>query len=257
MAGLDERLARWREAPGSAGILTDFDGTLAPIVGDPEAARPLPGAADTLIRLARRCRVVAVISGRPVTYLVDWLGPLPGVTLVGLYGLERREHGGVLALPEAQRWRSVVAQVTEAGERQAPPGVYIEAKGLTVGVHFRKAPHAEGWVNAWVDAQAAQSGLVVHHGKMAVELVPPVATDKGVVVTQMAAGLEAVCYLGDDLGDLPAFWALSRLSAIGVTTVSVAVHSAETPAEVLAHADLVVEGPEGALEFLQHQIGPS
>jgi trehalose 6-phosphate phosphatase len=91
---------------------------------------------------------------------------------------------------------------------------------------------------------------------MALELVPPVPTDKGVVATELAEGLQAVCYLGDDLGDVPAFEALSRLSATGVATVSVAVRSAETPTEVLAHADHAVDGPDGALQFLQYLATP-
>ena len=60
-AGLDALLAR----PGQALIATDFDGTLAPIVADPRAARPLPGAVPALRRLARVVGTVAVITGRP------------------------------------------------------------------------------------------------------------------------------------------------------------------------------------------------
>ena len=86
---MNDRLAPWRSAPGSAGVLTDFDGTLAPIVDDPEAARPLDGVAPVLARLGLRYRVVAVVSGRPVAYLLDRLGSPKGVTLVGLYGLEK------------------------------------------------------------------------------------------------------------------------------------------------------------------------
>jgi trehalose 6-phosphate phosphatase len=247
----DARLAPWRESPSSAGVVTDFDGTLSPIVDDPDAAQPLLGAAETLARLARRYAMVAVVSGRPVAYLVDRLGPLPGVTLVGLYGLEKWDRGAVQPLPEADRWRQIVAQVAAAARTEAPPGVYVEPKELTVGVHFRQAPWHAGWVTAWAEAQAQRTGLVVHHGKMAVELIPPVATDKGVVVTGLAKGLAAACYLGDDLGDLPAFVALARLRLAGVATLAVAVRSDETPTPLLDQADLVVDGPEGALAFLQ------
>ena len=55
-AGLDALLAR----PGQALLATDFDGTLAPIVADPRAARPLPGAVPALRRLAR---VVGTVRG--------------------------------------------------------------------------------------------------------------------------------------------------------------------------------------------------
>lgn len=235
-------------------MLTDFDGTLSPIVDDPEQARPLPGAADTLARLARRYRTVAVISGRPVAYLIDRLGPPAGVSLVGLYGLEKGGPDAVIVLPEAGRWRQCVDQVAAAAETEVPPGVYVERKGLTVGLHVRRAPEQAAWVDAWADEQARRTGLVVHHGKMALELVPPVDSDKGRVVTELADGLRAVCYLGDDLGDLPAFDALTRLAATGLATLAVAVRSSESPAALLAQADVIVDGPEGALAFLQ-QLG--
>lgn len=251
MGGDLERLGPWLEAPGSAGVLTDFDGTLSAIVDDPKSARPLAGAADTLGRLARRYRLVAVVSGRPVAYLLERLAPSPAVTLVGLYGLEKGESGAVHALPEAERWRHRVAEVAAAAEMEAPPGVHVERKGLTVVLHIRRAPHYERWIETWAEEQAQRTGLVAHPAKMSVELMPPVLTDKGSVVVALADGLKAVCYVGDDVGDLPAFAALARLAAAGVATLAVAVRSDEAPPGLLEQADVVVDGPEGALRFLQ------
>jgi hypothetical protein len=62
-------LAPLRGDPATAGIFSDFDGTLSPIVADPELAEPLPGIAPLLEELARRYRVVAVVSGRPIDFL--------------------------------------------------------------------------------------------------------------------------------------------------------------------------------------------
>ena len=70
-AGLDALLAR----PGQALLATDFDGTLAPIVADPRAARPLPGAVPALRRLARAVGTVAVITGRPAAEAVGLRRP--------------------------------------------------------------------------------------------------------------------------------------------------------------------------------------
>src|SRR5260221_10866738 len=58
---LDPLLAR----PEGSGIVTDFDGTLSPIVLHPAEARPLPEAAEVLGRLAARYGRVGVVSGRP------------------------------------------------------------------------------------------------------------------------------------------------------------------------------------------------
>jgi trehalose 6-phosphate phosphatase len=86
---------------------------------------------------------------------------------------------------------------------------------------------------------------------MSVELRPPLEADKGTVTAQLATGLEAVCFLGDDRGDLPAFAALSELATAGVHTLAVAVASDEAPDELLQAADVVVQGPEEALSLLE------
>jgi trehalose 6-phosphate phosphatase len=96
---------------------------------------------------------------------------------------------------------------------------------------------------------------VVHRAKRSVELHPPIEADKGTAVRALAAGLDAVIFLGDDVGDLPAFAALSALRAEGRHTVKVAVTSAEASEEMLAAADIVVDGPEGALAVLRRLAG--
>jgi trehalose 6-phosphate phosphatase len=96
----------------------------------------------------------------------------------------------------------------------------------------------------------------VRAAKASVELHPPVAADKGTVVAAATAGLEAACFLGDDVGDLPAFAALERLRTAGLHGVCVAVRTAESPPELLDRADLVVEGPAGALDVLRRLAAP-
>jgi trehalose 6-phosphate phosphatase len=253
-AGLVRRLRPWLAAPMTSGIFLDFDGTLAPIVAVPDEARPLPGVASTLGRLARRYRRVAVISGRPLAYLAEHLGEGSGaVEFVGLYGLERRlgSGGPVVADAEARRWQAAVDAVAAAAQAAAPAGLRVERKGLAVTLHFRQAPELAGWTASFAAEQEGASGLVAHPGKQSWELRPPGPTDKGTVVEELAGGLRAVCFVGDDVGDLPAFAALTRLRATGVDTLSVAVGGAETPAEVLAAGDVVVAGPAGVLGVLE------
>jgi trehalose 6-phosphate phosphatase len=86
---------------------------------------------------------------------------------------------------------------------------------------------------------------------MSFELHPPIPADKGTALRELAQGLRAICFLGDDLGDLPAFAELDRLHDEGVATLRVAVRSEEAPPALLEAADVVVEGPEGAHELLQ------
>jgi len=90
---------------------------------------------------------------------------------------------------------------------------------------------------------------------MSVELNPPIEVDKGTVVAELAvdSGAARACYLGDDRADLAAFRALRGLA---IDTVSVAVRGAETPAEVIEAADLVVAGPDEVLALLQALVEP-
>ena len=247
-----ELLAPFRDDPDGTGVFTDFDGTLSPIVDDPAAALPLPGVVDALEALAGRYGRVGVISGRPASFLQTHLGGR-GVFLSGLYGLEFVEEGGgeVQAIEEAAPWREIVDEVATAGESTLPDGIGVERKGLCLTVHHRRDPSLEPESRAWVEGQAEETGLVVHPARMSFELRPPLERDKGTVLAEAAAGRRQVCFLGDDRGDLTAFDTLDRMAAEGATVLRVGIDSPEAPDELLERADIVVEGPEGALRILR------
>lgn len=241
-------MAPFFETPARCGVLTDFDGTLSPIVDEPSGARPLPGIGDLLERLASRFGAVAVVSGRPVAFL-DRLLP-PSILIIGLYGLERSQYGIRTDGEEASVWREVVDDVATASETVGPPGMGVERKGLSLTLHYRRRPDLGEAVQEWARRQTGRSGLVLRPAKMSVELLPPTGVDKGTIVEALAEGLEAVCFVGDDVGDLPAFDALDRLATVGVHGVRVGVRSLEVAAGIVDRADVVVDGPEGARDFL-------
>jgi trehalose 6-phosphate phosphatase len=234
-------------------VLTDFDGTLAAIVPEPRDARPLPGVVEALSLLAERFGVVGVVSGRPVSFLAEQLAELNrAVVLVGLYGFERIHDGEIHVSAAADAWRGAVDTVVDAARKKAPRGIGVEAKGVSVTLHWRQAPQYQDWALAFADHWAQESGLALQPGRLAIELRPPVPGDKGLVVEELAAGCTAACFLGDDSGDLAAFAALGRLEASGTTPVRIAVSSPESPEELLGSADLVVQGPHEALSVLQY-----
>jgi trehalose 6-phosphate phosphatase len=232
--------------------MVDFDGTLAPIVADPTTARAVPGAARTLGALAECFGSVAVVSGRPGEFLQRRLRSAgPSVRLYGLYGMEEVVGNEVRIDPRVAPWLPIVAAAREAAERSVPPGVGLEDKTVSLTIHWRGAPTAAGWATGFAESQSDRVGLRHRFGRMSVELLPPVDVDKGSVVSALAKSTRAACYFGDDIGDLEAFRALERLRHSGTKTVRVAVGDAETPPEVLAAADMIVEGPSEACRLLR------
>ena len=226
-------------APERTALLFDFDGTLAPIVEDPAAALPVDGAVDLLVRLAGRYHRVAVVSGRPRSFLAPLIPD--AVDLSALYGLEGRIGGADTDHDGAARWRSVIDAAV--ADDALPDDVVVEPKGVSLTVHFRQAPEIESDVVAWAERVAADTGLLARPAKASVELHPPLGVDKGSVVRLLVEGCDTVVFVGDDLGDLPAFAVLDELRHEGVRTVKIASAGTGMPVEVAQAADLVVDGP--------------
>ena len=260
-AMLARHAARVAARAGEVALCLDFDGTLAPIVDDPDQARPLPGVVELLSPLAARFATVALVSGRPAGYLVEHAAA-PGVRYLGLYGLEEIRDGQLRVDPRLEAARpDVVAAEQDLRDCVAvrDSGAYLEDKHYTVAVHTRRVADPRRWATP-IDQAARQiadrHGLEVVPGKLVWELRPAVRSNKSDAVRRIVtdSGARAVIVAGDDLGDLPAFAAAAQLRTEGTDALRVAVRSAETPPALLADADLIVEGPPGVREFLQRLI---
>jgi trehalose 6-phosphate phosphatase len=242
--------------PRGALIATDFDGTLAPIVPDPRDARAYPGAVPALARLATKVGTLAVITGRPAADAVAYggLDAVPGLIVLGHYGWQRWQDGQ-LAVPaappavEAAR-EALPGVLSQAG---APYGTWVEDKAYALAVHTRRAADPQAALRVLrgpLTELAARLGLAAEPGRLVIELRPP-GVDKGTALTGLARerAADSVLFCGDDLGDLPAFAAVRALRAEGIRGCAVASASAESP-QVVAEADLVVDGPEGVVALL-------
>jgi trehalose 6-phosphate phosphatase len=249
-------LAALLDRSGSALLGLDFDGTLAPIVPDPDAARAHPDVPPALARLAPRLGRVAVITGRPAEVAVEYasLADIDRLVVLGHYGLERWEAGAVVAPADdpavAEARTRVPALLAELGLADA----YVEDKGRAIAVHVRRAadPRASfDLVAPRLRALAGELGLAVEPGRMVVEL-RPAGGDKGDALRLLVAEQppSIVVFIGDDLGDLPAFAAVEALRSGGLPGLLVCSGSTEVT-EVAERADLVVDGPSGVAELLQ------
>jgi trehalose 6-phosphate phosphatase len=224
-----------------AGVFLDLDGTLAPIVARPELARIPPEIKPTLRRIAGLLEIVAVISGRPSHQVRELVG-LDDVVIVGTHGLE-----DVPPMPA-----EILAEIEAAA---AAVGAWVEPKGAAAAVHFRGLEDPEEAETASVgslSAIAAAHGLEIVPGKRILELMPSGRPRKGGAVERIARerALRGVLFAGDDVGDLDAFAALERLRADGLWTCGLVARAAETPPEVEAAADVVVEGTHGIAVLL-------
>lgn len=240
--------------PETAALLLDFDGCLAPVVVDPAAAAPPPETLAVLERLVEGLRLVAIVSGRPVDFLVNAV-PLPGVELVGQYGLERCVDGRTMIEPAALRYRDAVAAAATEAEGLWPE-LLVERKGETaVTIHWRSVGEVSASVVSGIEALGAEHGLGVYPTRKARELRPPIAVDKGSAVRALLGDVlvTSAAYAGDDRGDLPVLDALDALEAEGrlARSVRIAVRSTEVPGELIERADLIVDGPEGLFKWLK------
>jgi trehalose 6-phosphate phosphatase len=251
-----------------AGVVVglDFDGTLSPVVDDPEAARLHPGAPGALLELADVVRAVAVITGRPARQALA-LGDLDEV------GAEIGDHGKelfVFGQYGNERWSSTQRRVVSPRpphglstfQRELPgllrradaSAAYVEEKGLAVAVHTRRLPEpgaVRDRLLGPLEELAARHGLAIEPGRNVIEVRSP-GMSKGHAVHTLVEEQDAGGFLfaGDDLGDLEAFAAVEELREQGLATLLVCSQSDEVSA-LVERADVVVPGPDGVLELLR------
>jgi trehalose 6-phosphate phosphatase len=249
-------LAAIVENPRRALIALDFDGTLAPIVGEPAAARPHPDVLPALGRLATDVGTLAIITGRPARAAVELGGfaGLPGLIVIGHHGFERWEAGQLTSPPPPPEVAAARARLPEVlAGAGAPDGTWVEDKGHALVVHVRRTadPRAAlALLTGPLAEFAAAAGLDAKPGRLVIELRPR-GIDKGTALTALIAERDpaAVLFAGDDLGDLPAFDAVRAARAGGRRGVAVCSASDEVTA-LAAHADLVLDGPKEVAALL-------
>jgi trehalose 6-phosphate phosphatase len=257
---LGRLIAPLRTDPAQGAMLTDIDGTIAPIVQDPKQAA-VPEETRALLRaLAERYALVGCISGRRA---------LDARRIVGLDELAYSgNHGFELLLPGDSEPRPDPS--LDGHERDAPEfvealdraelervGIRTEDKGAIVALHWRGAPN-EGAAESLaqeIASEAEWQGLVPHQGRKVLEIRPNVPINKGIAVAALIPSrpVSAALYGGDDRTDVDAFTALRTLAEDGKlnSVACIGVVSDESPPEVARHADLTVAGPEGFVGVLE------
>ncbi|ELY49610.1 trehalose-phosphatase [Natronorubrum sulfidifaciens] len=224
-------------------LCLDFDGTLAPIVEDPDEAKPLPEHEAALASLASTPAVsTAIVSGRALADVRDRIdGP---TTYAGNHGLELSREGSVMVHPAARKRMSRLEAVCATLETvlEPVPNCRIENKRLTGTVHVRSVPPAL-WPVVRRDTHAVVDriggdALEVSGGKRIFEIGPSVPWGKGnaveLIASEMPPGTVSI-YIGDDVTDESAFRTVEP-DGIGVRVggdePSAASCRVDSPAEV-------------------------
>jgi trehalose 6-phosphate phosphatase len=229
-------IARLSEQPEAAGVLLDVDGTLAPIVERPEDAT-VPEPTRSILRdLSGRYALVACVSGRTEEDARRVVG-VDELVYVGEHGMgfDRR----------ADEWGDELDLLVEESEWEP------ERKQYSATFHFRTAPDQAAAIASLrkVERRAVELGLRPRWGRKVLEVLPPVAANKGTAVRALLSGqgLRRAMYAGDDTTDLEAFRGLDGLDL----AVRVAVVSNEGPSTLGQAADVIVGGTPELVELLR------
>jgi trehalose 6-phosphate phosphatase len=257
-----ERLiAELRSDPSRTAILTDVDGTLAPIVERPEEARVPERAAELLERLAAAYRLVGAISGRQALDARRLVG-VDTMAYAGNHGLELLLPGEAeprldpTVREQAAAAADFLAELSDDG-RLERAGLRREDKGPIQALHWRGAADERGAEARAHElaAEAGRAGLEPRWGRKVLELRPPGGGGKDAAVAALLAadGVSLAAYAGDDRTDLDAFRRLRELASDGdlEKAICVGVASSEAPAELAEESDLTVDGPPGWLAVLE------
>ncbi len=201
-------------------LLSDYDGTLTPIVSRPEEAVLSPEVRAKLRALADKSAfTIGIISGRSLAEIQVMVG-LRGIYYSGNHGFEIAGPGLKFTNPAAETARTEMETLVRQLSNKLGHinGVIIEDKGLSLSVHYRLVKEAEVERVNEVFRQITSPSLHerkirVTSGKKVWEIRPPIEWHKGKAVETIVRELKKVLkdeqpltiYLGDDTTDEDAF----------------------------------------------------
>ncbi|MBL9007185.1 MAG: trehalose-phosphatase [Myxococcales bacterium] len=192
-------------------LALDFDGTLAPIVSQPDQAR-LPDSTRHLLQpLALRYPCI-VVSGRARSDVTCRMEGIALAEIIGNHGSEPWSD-----LEPLRCWTARVLPVLRQC-LSAIPGVEIEDKAASISVHYRRAFHRQRVIDM-TSAVATDLGAgALIPGKYVLSLLPPGALHKGQGLLRAldAFGCSHALFLGDDATDEPAFALAAEQRVLGI-----------------------------------------
>jgi len=239
------------------GLFSDIDGTLAPIVANPEEARVSPLCRTLLGQLIGQGVRVALITGRTLERARSMAG-LDTAIYAANHGTSVWIDDHDETSERVRGYISLAQAVFEEIGNIPVTGVFVEATGPNLAIHYRQAVDADAARRAILSAISASdsaAGFEVREGRKVYELRPALGIDKGTALKDLVRrlGVRACLCLGDDRTDIDMFEAVRRLHNDGLRGVSIAVDSDEATPELMASADYYVRGVRG-VEWLLGEV---
>lgn len=245
------------------GLVFDIDGTLSPIVPRPGDAQLYPGVAELLMQLKQYAHV-AIMTGRALADGARIVN-VDGLTYIGTHGLEWSDGlpatHPIHLLPAARAYVEPGTYLLDLVERQLTdiPGLIVQRKQVGGSIHYRNVAEPElarQRIQALLEEPAQRLHMRLGEGKFVVEVLTPLAVDKGAAIRRYAQQIEAhgLLFAGDDRTDLDAVLELAQLRQQGFTTCSVVVKHPDTLPELLAQADIVVDEVPGMAHLLAEMV---
>jgi len=201
-------------------LLTDYDGTLAPIVERPDLANMSERTREVLRELAQQHRFrIGILSGRALTEIKEKVG-ISDIIYAGNHGLEIEGPGVNFVNLQAEKAKPILRVLYQVLSKslEATKGALVEDKGLTLSVHYRmveesKAEEVKRIFDRYVGAAQAAGQVRITTGKKVYEVRPAVTWDKGKTIRFLLKKYGKgstksdmlAMYVGDDVSDEDGF----------------------------------------------------
>lgn len=230
----------------------DYDGTLTPIVPNPDDAL-LSDQTKLALEILAKKYTTAIITGRALAKIKAFIG-LDSLFYAGSHGFDIEGPSGVFAHRVADDCRPDLECAKQQLRNivQAYPGATLEDNFLSVSVHYRHVPQSHvPPLQQDVERVATELGLRFTNGKKVWELRPNLDWHKGKAVEYLLEKLSLngpeilPVYIGDDITDEDAFQTLTKHEGLCVIVASDNVQRT-------THAALRLSNPQEVRTFLQH-----
>jgi trehalose 6-phosphate phosphatase len=242
------------------GLITDMDGTISEIPNNFLEKTFHPIILPQLSQLVSQVELVAIVSGRKTENLKEIVN-IEGVKYIGNYGMEWWENNQAVLHPDVTAsLSSMRAMAKELETLRSINGIIIQDKWATMSVHYHMCLQTETAKQRILDLLEKSphiQNLRLMDEKTNIGIVPRINIDKGTAVIELINeyNLKSAIYLGDDIGDVPAFRAIRQARKdSNFNGLAILVIGPDTPRTSLDEADFTLKGVRETEKLLNWMV---